>query len=227
MENSGERPDAASLTERQPAVKLTTIVAAGLAGGLAAFFTSRFGITGIVLGTALTAMIITVGSALFGFYLERAAAKARSVPGGVRVRPPRRRSVLLGGLLAAAASFLVGMAAVTGVELGVGKNFSCWVWNECPTNDGGGRGAASAGTTRTRPSILGGGQKTIIFIPQPGGVARHQQTVPRRGQEGPGSPYAPQGRPGGAVVRPEPREAPQFSAAPSQDAGPHQASGGW
>jgi hypothetical protein len=73
----------------------------------------------------------------------------------------------------------------------------------------------------------GGGQKTIIFIPQPGGVEQHQQTAPRRGQEGPGSPYAPQGRPGGAVVRPEPREAPQSSAAPSQDAGPHQASGGW
>jgi hypothetical protein len=127
-ESEGERPDPTSRRERQPAVKLTGVVAAGLAAALAAFFTSRFGITGTVLGTALTAMIITVGSTLSGFYLERAAAKARnSVPGVVRVRPPRRRSVLLGGLLAAVATFVVGIGVVTGVELGVGKSLSCWV----------------------------------------------------------------------------------------------------
>jgi hypothetical protein len=97
MESRGERHDPASRRERQPAVKLTAVMAAGLAASVAAIFTSRFGITGTILGTALTAMIITVGSAVLGVYLERAAAKARSsVPGVVRVRPPQRRSVLLG-----------------------------------------------------------------------------------------------------------------------------------
>jgi hypothetical protein len=35
--------------------------------------------------------------------------------------------ILLGGLLAAVASFAVGMATVTGVELSAGKSLSCWV----------------------------------------------------------------------------------------------------
>src|SRR3712207_9196053 len=85
-------------------------------------------------------MIITAGSALFGVYLERAAARARGIPSVVRARPPRRRPILLGAILAAAASFVVGMGAVTGVELGVGKSLSCWMWNQCPTKDDGGGG---------------------------------------------------------------------------------------
>src|SRR5829696_2431381 len=76
---------------------------AGLASAVAALFTSRFGVAGTVIGAALTTMIITAGSALFGLYVERAAARARGgIPGVVRVRPPRRRSILLGALLAAA-----------------------------------------------------------------------------------------------------------------------------
>jgi hypothetical protein len=204
------------------------VVAAGFAAALAAFSTSRFGITGTILGTALTAMIITGGSALFGFYLERAAAKARNVRGLTRVRPPRR-SVLLGGvLLAAVASFVIGMGAVTAVELGVGKSLSCWVWNECPTKDaGGGAVAASGATTGMRPSILGGGQKTVGPTSQPGGVEQHQPTATPQIQEVTDySPHAPQRRPGGGGERPEPREAPQSRAAPAQDAGPHQAPGG-
>jgi hypothetical protein len=213
--------------DKQPLVKPSTVVAAGLAAALAAFFTSRFGVAGTVLGTALTAMIITAGSALFGFYLERAVAKARSsVPGVVRVRPPRGRSVLLGGLLAAVASFVVGIGTVTGVELSAGKSLSCWVWDECPTNDdGGGRGAASRGTTGTRPSILGGGQRTVAPTPQPGGVEDLRRSAAPREQEVTHSPHVPQGRPG--RVKSEPRESPQENpAAPAQDGAPEQAPGG-
>jgi hypothetical protein len=95
MENSGERPDAASLTERQPAVKLTTIVAAGLAGGLAAFFTSRFGITGTVLGTARERALRSWGAAARRpsfLSPNRAASSNTSKPRpavGKRVRAPR------------------------------------------------------------------------------------------------------------------------------------------
>ena len=73
---------------------------------------------------------------------------------GDHSRPPRR-SILLGGLVAAAGSFLVGMAAVTGVELGVGKSLSCWVWEDWRAQSAG-RGAASVATTRTRLSLLWG-----------------------------------------------------------------------
>jgi hypothetical protein len=182
-------------------VKPSAVMGAGLASAVAALFTSRFGVAGTVIGAALTTMIITAGSALFGLYVERAAARARGgIPGVVRVRPPRRRSILLGALLAAAASFVVGMGAVTGVELSVGKSLSCWVWNECSTKDDGG-GAASGGTTRTRPSILGGSPETAVPTPQPDGVEQPQQTA-------------------------SPRETPQSPAAPAQDGGPHQAPSG-
>jgi hypothetical protein len=75
-------------------------VRAGLAATLAAFFTSRFGVAGTVVGTVLTAMIITAGSALFGVYLERAAAKARNVRGrsGVTTQKQRKSPVLSGAL---------------------------------------------------------------------------------------------------------------------------------
>jgi len=183
--------------DRQPLVKPSTVVAAGLAAALAAFFTSRFGVAGTVLGAALTAMIITGGSALFGFYMERAAARARDVRGLTRMAPPRR-SVLLGGLLlAAVASFVLGMGLVTAVELGVGKSLSCWVWNKCPTTDDGGAGAASSGaTTGARPSILGGGPKAVGPAPQPSRVERPQQTATPRDREVTHHRSAPQRPPG-------------------------------
>jgi hypothetical protein len=59
----------------------------------------------------------------------------------------RRRPILIGGLLAAAVSFLIGMSAVTAAELVAGKSLSCAVWERCPA----GR------ETNTLPSILGGG----------------------------------------------------------------------
>jgi hypothetical protein len=196
MESRGGRHDPASRGERQPAVKLTAVVAAGFAAAVAAFFTSRFGIAGTVLGTAATAMIITAGSAVIGFFFEYAADKARVLPGTLHVRPPRR-SVLLGGLVATAASFLVGMAAVTGVELGAGKSLSCWVWEECPAQTAG-KGAAS--DTTTRPSILGGGQRTVDTSSQPGGTKQPRPAAPER-QKAPDFPQVPRRQPG---LLPEP-----------------------
>jgi hypothetical protein len=189
---------------------------------VAALFTSRFGVAGTVIGAALTTMIITAGSALFGLYLERAAARARGgIPGVVRVGPPRRRSILLGALLAAAASFVVGMGAVTGVELGVGKSLSCWVWNQCPTKDDGGGGTTPEGTTQTRPSILGGGQKSVAPTPQPGGSRQPQQTASPREQGVPDATSTPRGRPGG-VVGPEPRSEARDGVPPQEPPGGRQ-----
>jgi hypothetical protein len=63
----------------------TQVVSAGLASAVAAFVTSRFGVAGTLLGAALTAMIITGGSAILGSYLE-------SVPTKLRARRERRRA---------------------------------------------------------------------------------------------------------------------------------------
>ena len=60
------------------------IVAAGLAATGAAFVTSRFGVAGTLLGAALTAMIITGGSAVLKAYIENAAGRVRS--GATRLR---------------------------------------------------------------------------------------------------------------------------------------------
>lgn len=207
--------------DKQPLVKPSAVVATGLAAAVGAFLTSRFGVAGTVLGTALTTMIITAGSALFEVSMQRVADRARSAPAVVvRVRPLRGRVVLLGGLLAAVASFAVGMGAVTGVELSAGKSLSCWVWNQCPTEHDG-TGAASEGAARTRPSILGGGQNTAA---QPGSVEHPRQPAPAREQQIPDSRYAPQGRPAGGA-RSDPHEAPQPPAPPAWDAGPGQEPG--
>lgn len=63
----------------------TQVLSAGLASTAAAFVTSRFGVAGTLLGAALTAMIITGGSAILRSYLE-------SVPSKLRARRQRRKA---------------------------------------------------------------------------------------------------------------------------------------
>ena len=62
-------------------------MAAGLAATGAAFVTSRFGVAGTLLGAALTAMIITGGSAVLKAYVENAAGRVRS--GATRLQERR------------------------------------------------------------------------------------------------------------------------------------------
>ena len=61
-------------------------MAAGVAGAGAAIITSKFGVAGTLLGSALTAMIITGGSAILKAYLESATGRVRKVPGRLRQR---------------------------------------------------------------------------------------------------------------------------------------------
>jgi len=56
----------------------TQVLSAGLASTAAAFVTSRFGVAGTLLGAALTAMIITGGSAILRSYLESAPSKLKA-----------------------------------------------------------------------------------------------------------------------------------------------------
>ena len=63
------------------------IMAAGLAATGAAFVTSRFGVAGTLLGAALTAMIITGGSAVLKAYIENTAGRVRS--GATRLQERR------------------------------------------------------------------------------------------------------------------------------------------
>lgn len=76
-----------STRSANPGVDNYQIMAAGLAATGAAFVTSRFGVAGTLLGAALTAMIITGGSAVLKAYIENAAGRVRS--GATRLQERR------------------------------------------------------------------------------------------------------------------------------------------
>ena len=61
-------------------------MSAGLAATAASLVTSRFGVAGTLIGAALTAMIITGGSAILRAYLEAASGRVRGMPTKLRAR---------------------------------------------------------------------------------------------------------------------------------------------
>ncbi len=69
------------------------VVAAGFASATAAFVTSRFGVAGTLLGAAVTAMIITGGSAILKAYLESVTGNMRLVPDKLRTRASRLKAM--------------------------------------------------------------------------------------------------------------------------------------
>jgi hypothetical protein len=73
-----------STKSANPTVDTSQIMAAGLAATGAAFVTSRFGVAGTLFGAAVTAMIITGGSAILKAYLQNAAGRVRAVPTRLR-----------------------------------------------------------------------------------------------------------------------------------------------
>jgi hypothetical protein len=76
-----------------PVVSGHQVLSAGFAAAAAAFVTSRFGVAGTLLGAALTAMIITGGSAILRAYLlESVTGNARKVPRKLRERRDRRKA---------------------------------------------------------------------------------------------------------------------------------------
>ena len=75
-----------------PIVNGTQVIAAGFASATAAFVTSRFGVAGTLLGAAVTAMIITGGSAILRAYFETVTGRVRKVPGRLRAHSERRKA---------------------------------------------------------------------------------------------------------------------------------------
>jgi hypothetical protein len=212
------------------------VVAVGIASPLATLLTSRFGIAGTLLGLAISSVILTVLVDALKVYLARASTKVVKVPSGLRtgfshkgtrgrlralfskvsslpprsLSPKKRHSILVGSLIAAGVSFLVGLAVVTGVEAGVGKSLSCWVWKNCPAPSSTSSDEGSTSRTSTLPSILGGGQGAISNSPS------EQEVV---------SPSSPQNQQPGAASPPEETPGaetptPSSSAQPGQRQGP-------
>src|SRR4028118_360423 len=70
----------------QKVVESYKAVAAGIASVLAAVFTSRLGVAGTLIGTAVTAVLITLGSAIFKAQLMKASHRISGLPSTVRGR---------------------------------------------------------------------------------------------------------------------------------------------
>ena len=75
------------------------VMSAGLAATGASFVTSRFGVAGTLLGAALTAMIITGGSAILRSYLEAVSGRVREVPTKLRSRRELHKAGDFGGTM--------------------------------------------------------------------------------------------------------------------------------
>src|SRR5215218_7915902 len=73
------------------------IMSAGLAATGASFVTSRFGVAGTLLGAALTAMIITGGSAILRAYLETLSGHVRGMPKKLRSRGDQQGEATMPG----------------------------------------------------------------------------------------------------------------------------------
>lgn len=70
----------------QKVVKVNMVIASGAAAAVAALFTSKLGVAGTLIGAALTAMTINLGSAVLGAQIEKASTKISGLPDTVRGR---------------------------------------------------------------------------------------------------------------------------------------------
>src|SRR5215204_5240634 len=70
----------------QKVVKTYKAVAAGIASVVTAVFTSKLGVAGTLIGTALTAILITLISAALKAQLEKASNTISGLPGAVQGR---------------------------------------------------------------------------------------------------------------------------------------------
>ena len=72
-------------------VQMSTVIASGIAAIIAALFTSKLGVAGTLIGTALTPMLMTIGVAVLNAQIEKAAEKIPDLPSTVRGRLSTQR----------------------------------------------------------------------------------------------------------------------------------------
>src|SRR5882724_6879578 len=116
-------------TERKPDIRLSQLIAAALAAITAAFLGSRLGVAGTVIGAGVASIVSTVAGALYQHSLDRTSRTVLSRVGHARtdsaedaelVQPPAtraRRPRWVVAVALTALAFVIGMGAVTGVEL--------------------------------------------------------------------------------------------------------------
>jgi hypothetical protein len=242
----------------QKLVETNKAVAAGVASVVVGVFTSKLGVAGTLIGTGLTAMLITLASAILKAQLEKASHRIAGLPGAVQgrfsiqqIRVPgkespepnpepaakpetvrgrlsgllsrlraipgflrdlpsiQKRKVFLAGALAGLVAMAIGLSGITGIELAGGKNLSCLVWSECPTE-----GTSSGGSSSGSGLSVFGGYSGGSTSSSPSG---EQPITPGNEQQVPQQPSGQPAQPGDGGVAPQ-----QPGGAPEQDANPEQ-----
>jgi hypothetical protein len=234
----------------QKFVETNKAVAAGVASVVVGVFTSKLGVAGTLIGTGLTAMLITLASAILKAQLEKAShrivglpgavqgrfstqqirvpgkqspvpnpepaakpetaggrlsgllSRLRAIPGFLRDLPStQKRKVFLAGALAGLVAMVVGLSGITGIELAGGKNLSCLVWRECPTEDTSSAGASSGSSLSIFGGYSGGSTRSTPSGEQPITPGNDQQAPqqpagqPAQPDDGGGAPQQPGGTP--------------------------------
>src|SRR4051812_32411354 len=186
--------------QQQRLIDLPKVIAGGIAAPLAALLTSRFGVGGTMVGLFVSAVVLTTISDILKVYLARVPGTVTRIPGGFSKKPrwqqilysfrlpfskfsslapARRRSILTRSLIAAVLTFLIGLIVVTSAEASVGKNLSCWVWNNCTTTESSSSAAGSTSSTTTVSSLFGGSLNTSSSnAPQVGPLTPQQEQPP-------------------------------------------------
>lgn len=149
-----------------------------------------------------------------------------------------RRSILIKGLIAAAVAFVVGMAAVYGVERVMGNSLSCGIWAKCPEGatpgiklggaDGtGAQSSLSLGRARTTTAAPSNEAQDTPFQQKPARQAPAQQNPAQqspsfqRVDPGRGQPPPSDNEPGRGIFEPD---SPVEQEAPAQPGSPNSTS---
>src|SRR4051794_24964227 len=219
--------------QQQRLIDLPKVIAGGIAAPLAALLTSRFGVAGTMVGLVVSAVVLTTISDILKVYLARVPGTVTRIPGGFSKKPrwqqilysfrlpfskfsslapARQRSILTRSLIAAVLTFLIGLIVVTSAEASVGKNLSCWVWNNCTTTESSSADGSTSSTT-TVSSLFGGSLNTNSSssnAPQVGPLTPQQeQPAPPPGASG--SSAQPPNVPSAQSPTPSPSSTPQKS----------------
>ena len=240
--------------QKQTILDLPKVIAVGIASPTATVLTSRFGVAGTLLGLALSSVLITAATDSLKVYLARVPGTVTRIPGGFRKKssfrnildrirlpfskfsslpPARRRSILKRSVIAGGLSFLIGLIIVTGLELGVGKSLSCWVWDECSTESSADGHRTTA--TSTLPSIFGGG-KSVSSSAAPEAQPAYPQQQPTPGGQGAPPPGSDQEAPspgseisgsGQSPSSPQPGQRGSSSGVPVDQSGSYDAQEDW
>ena len=116
--------------------------------------------------------------------LNNFAGRMRAALGWFSHLPPlARRSILIKGLIAAAAAFVIGMGTVYAFEKVIGNSLSCGLWGNCPKGASPGIHIGGGDGTGAGSTIVGGRAKLSSGADRDGGVLSSDQGGPLQGQD--------------------------------------------